>query len=288
MLYFLLICSILAAAIFSTMNSVFSNKAIKSNRDFYLYNLIVSAAATILFLVLSKGLKGISVYSLLLGILFAAVMVLMQFSTTKSFRHGPMSYTTMVNSCGMIIPALAGVFFWSEKFSLFQLIGMIIVVISFVVGANFKKHSNITLQWMKYVSLLFLSAGAVGIVQKIHQSSVHKAEKFSFLCVTFFLMCIFSLIMYLVSGKSATDLKISFKSVSFCAAIGLLTAFNHAANLYLSGKLDSMFFFPVFNGSLTVVCFVISMILLKEKLNLTQKLSFVFGIVGVVFLSLGG
>ena len=172
MLYFLLVCSILVAASFSTMNSIFSNKSIKGSRDFYLYNLIVS--------------------------------------------------------------------------------------------------------------------GAVGVVQKTHQSSIHKGEKFSFLCVTFFIMCIFSLIMYLMSKKHNEDLKINLKTIFFCGAIGIFTAFNHAANLYLSGKLDSMFFFPVFNGAFTVVCFVISILLLKEKLNLSQKLSFVLGIVGIILLGLAG
>lgn len=287
MLYFLLICSIIVSATYSTMNSVFSNKSIKGNRDFYLYNLIVSGAAVVIFFILSKGLKDISVYSLLVGLIFAVIMLVLQFSTIKAFRYGPMSYTAMFNSCGMIIPSLAGVLFWKEKFSVFQFVGMVIIIISFVIGANFKKHSNITLRWLKYAILLFISAGAIGVIQKIHQSSVHKSEKFSFLCIAFFVMCIASTIMYFGSKRSSENLRFDFKTVSWCTIIGLFTAFNHAANLYLSGKMNSMFFFPVFNGSFTIACFVISMVLLKEKLAFSQKLSFGFGVIGLIFLGLG-
>ncbi len=289
MIYFLLGSSIITSVIYSTMNNVFSKKAIKNNSDFYLYNTICSFAAAVLFFILSGAMKSMSLYTLIVGLVFAAIMFGAQYTNIKAFKYGPMSYTTMFSSCGMILPAFAGILFWREKFSLFQLLGTVILVISFVVGTNFKKHENITLKWLKYALLLFIFAGVIGIIQKIHQSSSHKSEMFSLLFIVFFVMCICSFIMYILEkNNGSVTFKLKAKTVLWCALIGLFTAFSHVTNLYLSGKMDSMFFFPVFNGSFTVVCFLVSIVLLKEKLDLIQKLSFILGVVGLVCLGIGG
>ena len=290
LLYGLLLCSILSTTIYSTLNSRFSRTVMKGQGDFYLFNTIVSVPAAILFLILSRGLQMISLYTVLIGIVFAVMTMGSQFATIKAMHCGPMSYTVMFSSCGMIIPAVAGVLFWRENFSWLQALGAAVLVVSFVTGANFKKHQNITLKWLCYALVLFLCAGLVGIVQKIHQSSAYKDELFSLLFVNFAIMGVLSFLLYLRERKrrpEAEVFRVKGKILAGCILIGILVAFSNAANLFLSGKMASMFFCPAVNGGSTVLCGLISYFFLKEKLDRTQLISFGVGIIGLVCLGIG-
>ncbi len=290
MLYFLLICSVVMLSLYMCLTNAFSKRIMRNNADFFLFNTILSVVASFLFLAAAGGLKRVSWYTVLLGILFAAITLTGQFASLKAFNCGPMSYTVLFNSCGMLIPAVAGALFWHESVSWLQAAGVAVLVIGFGIGTNFKKYQNVSLRWLCFALLLFFCAGMTGVLQKIHQTSPYQEERFSLLLIAFALMGLASFCCFL--KERSTDKgkrRVPFKAAVLfpCLLAGVCLGFVNAANLYLAGKLPSVLFFPLVNGGSTILCGVLSLAVMKERLNRTQLISFVIGSLGVIFLGLG-
>ena len=57
-------------------------------------------------------------------------------------------------------------------------------------------------------------------------------------------------------------------------------------NLTLSGKLDSMIYYPIANGGAMILTVVASVMIFKEKFDRSRIIGTVVGILGILFLSL--
>ncbi|MGI6530328.1 MAG: hypothetical protein ACOX3J_11750 [Clostridia bacterium] len=290
--YILLFMSVCVSVLYSSFSNVFSKKMMKNSSDFFLFNASVSLVGALVFLVLTIRDGNVSLFTFLFGIAFMAITFLSIFSNIQALKHGSMACTVMFGSCGMLIPAIAGVIFWKEDISILQIIAAFIIAISFVIGADLKHMEKVTLKWFGFAFALFIFAGLTGILQKMHQSSQHSDERFFMLFVAFINMSVVSYLIYLKSRKKDKEyinyLKITpAKAAVVSIVTGLCLSFVHPVNLYLSGVLPGIFFFPIINGSSTVLSGIVSVVVMKEKLKREQAISFIVGIIGIVLLSIG-
>lgn len=275
--------------LYNTFSNVFSKKIMRERTDFFLFNALISTIAFVTFMFLAINAKCFSFYTVIMGALFAFITIISQFTGIQAMRFGSMANTVMFKSCGMLIPAIAGILFWHEEVSYLQIVGVTIIVISFIIGADLKEKNKMTLKWFFYAVLVFISAGMTGVVQKIHQGSSHRDERFALLFIAFFIMGISSWIMFFISGKrnnNTYSIRITPKFFILFAATGVCFSFMHAANLYLSGTLPGIFFFPIVNGVPTVLCGLVSVLIMKEKLNRAQVISLIIGTIGIIILGI--
>lgn len=283
---------LVASVVIGTLKNVFTNGFTSKNKctgaEMNLFNAVLFLVGTIIFII--GGNVGVSGYTIKMSLVFAAICLVSQISFMKSLEYGSMSLTTLFTSCGMIISALFGVFFFAEPFRIVQAVGMVFILIAAGAVSNEKGETKISLRWWIYVAISFLATGFIGVAQKIHQTSVHKDEINGFLALSFAVMAAVSFGMFayerIKSGKPA-KFEQSKKSVMLTSvATGALLAFLHKGNLYLSGVLPGMLFFPFHNGGVIVLSAVASAVLFHEKLSNTKLFGIVSGIVGVVLLSL--
>ena len=68
---------------------------------------------------------------------------------------------------------------------------------------------------------------------------------------------------------------------------GVCVAVNNKLNLYLSGVIDSVIFFPVVNGGGLVLTTLASLLIFKERLRAKQWIGILFGIASVLCLCVG-
>jgi drug/metabolite transporter (DMT)-like permease len=68
---------------------------------------------------------------------------------------------------------------------------------------------------------------------------------------------------------------------------GVCGAVNNKLNLYLSGVIDSVVFFPVVNGGGLVLTTLASLLIFKERLRTKQWIGILFGIASVLCLCIG-
>lgn len=209
-----------------------------------------------------------------------------------ALRIGPMSYTTVIISFSTIMSALSGVMFFKESIALIQIVGIVLMLLSFVFAVDTKSESEkkANLRWLAICMLAFFAVGFIGIMQKIHQSSPHKNELNAFLVVAFVTSAIVSLLISLPLMKKEKDCseKISRKaSAIFIAAIlvgGIGTALNKKLNLYLSGVMDSAVFFPIVNGGSLILTTLAALVIFRERLTIKQWFGIAVGMVSVILL----
>lgn len=271
---------IISIAIMVVQNCLFNDackKKVKTAAHINLFNITVYAVCILIFggLVLRET---VSVFTVLLGLLFGVVTALSNFYKMRSLSNGPMHITLLVTTSSMIIPTLSGIFF-GETFSLAKL-GVVVVLIGFIYLSTGKSgDARINKKWVLYCALAFAFQGTVGVIQKIHQSSTHKAETSGFLLVAFTVAIIFC---FFGSRGSGQTIKLERKTVFVGLLCGGCTFGMNYINLKLSGLLPSQLFFPLINGSAIILSSIMSVIVFKETLSKRQMIGLVGGILSLI------
>ena len=246
------------------------------------FNIPLYAVCILLFGIGVIGEK-LSVFTLLLGIVFGIVTALSNFYQMKALSDGPMHITLLITTSSMIIPTLSGVFF-GEKFSFYKLlVVMILIFFVYLSLGSQGSEKSINKKWLLFVFLAFLCSGSIGVLQKIHQASEHKAELNGFLLVAFACSLIYSRIR---SRKTFKELNFRKRHVLIAVACGICTYAMNMLNLRLSGILPSQLFFPLVNGSSIVFTSLISIFIFKEKLSGKQLIGLCGGILSLIAICL--
>ena len=276
----LLILSISSVVLQNGIFNSLCKKHLKTNDDIYKFNIFVYAVCILIFGILTLN-GSLSLYTVLLGVLFGVVTALSNLYKMLALSKGPMHITLLITTSSMIIPTLSGVFF-GEKFSLFKILLVLILIYFIYLSIGKSKEGKINRSWGIYCLLAFILIGSIGLIQKIHQTSSHKSEISGFLCVSFFISLI-------ISGLRVKDKK-NFKDkknlIPLAMICGGCTFGMNYINLKLSGLLPSQLFFPLVNGSAIILSSLMSMIVFKERLSKKQTVGLVGGIICLIAICL--
>lgn len=260
-------------------NGVFNSvckKFLKTNDDIYKFNIFVYAACILIFGILTIA-GSISLYTVLLGVLFGVVTALSGLYKLLALSKGPMHITLLITTSSMIIPTLSGVFF-GEKFSLLKLMVVFVLVYFIYLSIGKGDDNKINKSWMLYCLFTFVLLGSIGVIQKIHQTSLYKSEISGFLLVSFFV----SLIISGLRIKEKRSFNIPKKLIPLALICGVCTFTMNFVNLKLSGLLPSQLLFPLVNGSAIVLSSAMSVVLFKEHLSKKQIIGLIGGILSLI------
>ena len=213
-----------------------------------------------------------------------------------ALQVGPMSYTSVIISFSTLISALSGVLFFDESLGWAQIVGIVLMLVSFILAAKSdsgEKKANV--KWLFLCLIAFAATGGIGVMQKVHQSSVYRNELNAFLIIAFVSSAVFCAIFALLlkrrEGLSTNEKEKRNKSrmliwllIGIMVINGACVAVNNKFNLYLSGVMDSAIFFPIVNGGGLVLTTLAAVLLFKERLSVKQWIGVAFGIISVVFL----
>ncbi len=265
-------------------NCLFNNScktSLKTAKYINLFNIMVYSVCVLLFGILLLKEK-ISAFTVLLGLLFGVVTALSNLFKMLSLSNGPMNITLLVTTSSMIIPTMSGIFF-GEAFSLAKLCIVLILIGFIYLSVSKRDDTKISKKWFLFCLLAFLFQGTVGVLQKIHQTSVHKTEVSGFLFIAFICAIVFCFLR-----NRGCDQKITLdkKTVFIGLICGGCTFGMNYINLKLSGLLPSQLFFPLVNGSAIVLSSLMSIILFKERLSKRQTIGLVGGILSLIAICL--
>jgi drug/metabolite transporter (DMT)-like permease len=239
------------------------------------------------------GFGSASSFTVVLGIVFGSVTALQGITNLSALQIGPMSYTSVIISFSTLISALSGVMFFGESLGWAQIVGIALMLVSFVLAANVSSdEKKANFKWLVLCLIAFAATGCIGILQKVHQSSAHRTELNSFLIIAFLSSALISSLFAALLKKrenAGNDVKSGEKKgfgimLIIMIAGGACAAANNKFNLYLSGVMDSAVFFPIVNGGGLVLTTLAAVLIFREKLSKKQWIGVVFGIASVVFL----
>ncbi len=274
----LLSVSMLSVLVQDIVFNIAGKEKLKSGGSVYAFNCIMFAVCTLVFTALSIG-SGVSLYSVIMGIIFGITGVFMYSCRIKAFAEGPMHITALIITASMIIPALSGVFLYGEKLSVMKVLSMALLISFIALGAKSGENGKkVNLKWIIACVVSFFAQGAIGVMQKIHQSSVHKDELFPFLACSFAVSFIYSAF----AAKKGETQKFDKATVIFALVCGVCTFTMNYLNLKLSGIIPSQIFFPVVNGGPVILTSLCSVIIFKEKLTVRQTVGMVGGLLSLI------
>ena len=273
--------SITSMVLHNAISNKVCKKELSTDNHIYYFNVLSYVVCIALFGILLIG-NSLSLYTVILAIVFGVVTALSNLYKMYALAKGPMNITLLVTTSSMIIPTLSGIFF-GETFSLMKLlmVGVLIVFIYISLGEG--SGEKINKKWILYCALAFVFQGTVGVLQKVHQTSVHSGEISGFLFVAF----IFSLIYNRVRITGGTkNLNLSKKNKLLALVCGLCVFCMNFLNLKLSGLLPSQLFFPIVNGTSIVLSSLVSVIVFKEIPTKKQVVGLVGGILSLIAICL--
>ena len=286
-----LIISLLAALCGGIAKKFYTERASSVLSGGFIFN-AVSCLSAALVLLCWGGIGTASVFTVGLGVVFGAVTALQGITNISALQLGPMSYTSVIISFSTLISALSGVMFFDESLGWAQSVGIVLMLVSFVLAANSngdEKRANF--RWLIMCLITFAATGAIGVMQKAHQSSAHKGELNAFLITAFIASAafcsVFAVLLKRREGGSADKKESNGRKwliPSVMIASGVCVAANNKFNLYLSGVMDSAVFFPIVNGGGLVLTTLAAVLIFRERLSKKQWVGVAFGIASVVFL----
>lgn len=260
MLVFLVLISMLSSVTQNCIMNRASKIDLKTNNHIFYFNAILSFACILFFGVMLIGGK-LSLFTVLIGVIFGVMTALRSVYNMQALSVGPMNITIMITTSSTIIPTLSGIFF-GEKFSLAKLI-LVFILIGFIcISLKNDGEARINKKWFFFALLAFITQGLIGVLQKVHQTSTYKEEAAGFLFITFIIAYVFNRFRVKVKVK---ELDFKAKYYLFAVICGLCTFAMNYLNLKLAGILPSQIFFPVVNGGSMVLNQIMSVVIFKER-----------------------
>lgn len=303
----LLAVTLSANTVATVLRGVYSKKYSTAASGYHIMNIFVSVISALVPAVLGGFSFEVSLFTAVLAIIFGFVTSIQCILYMKALSIGPVSLTTLLVSMSTVITSLSGIFF-GEQPTAFQYVGIALMVACFVLTVKAdKSHRKATFGWLTLSIVSFALSGAIGVIQKIHQTSTHADELYAFLTVAFSVSVLYSLVSlpftvkkdgdgaFLTTGEQNAVLdgahKYSALSYSFMlggmiAAIGVCIAFNNVINLFLVGVMPSAVFFPVVNVGGLLLSILASLALFREKLSKKQWLGLAAGVLAIAALAL--
>lgn len=289
----LLLSVVINVVAYGITRNDFCKKDVKCDTDLYRFNMLSSLIAMIVLLMicgLSKALVWPSGYTLYMGGAFGISAALCALLNMKALETGPLSYTSVIVSCAMVIPAISGMILFREIVSGWQIGGIVLMMVSFICAVDKKNDkASTSIKWLLFCLGAFLFSGIVGVMQKIHQNSMYKQEIGIFLVIAFGVSALFSWILVLndknketrMDGKHILDRK-RFWLCSLICGIGI--ALCNQINMYLSGVMAAIIFYPVVNGASMILTTTAGIVLWKERLTAKQWFGLIMGGIAILLL----
>lgn len=285
--YLLMTVAIFFAALNSLILRKFKNRTFKTSGDVFFFNGAISIIWIIIMLSWSliSGDLVFSVPAIIFGVIYGIILCMFLYFKTESLASGPVSLTTLIGSCAFIIATGFGVVYNNEKVSIFQALGMALILISLIM-CIFPKNSGekLTLKWFFYCFMFFLAGGFVGIFYKIFGLSSAKEQVNTMMLsasVTSMLLFFLSGFFINVFKKEATP-TISKDALIYILLSGIAGCVYIRLNVSLSKVIPSAIFFPVSNGGMVIISTVAGGTIFKEKLSKLQLAGIFLGFLAII------
>ncbi|MBO5273712.1 MAG: hypothetical protein J6I45_03765 [Clostridia bacterium] len=284
--YLFLAVSVAVNVTGGSINNHFSKEKTISAADKYTFN-IASSVASFLIAFIFASTRYISLYTLVMGILFGILNGGSVLARTFALSEGPLSLTTLIGCCGMLIPTVAGMLFWKEEISLLQIIGIVLMIVALSLVVGVKKDKKFSVKWVIYSFTQFLCIGCISIMQKLQQGSAYAQESGGFLMTAFVVSALINVLMLTVTLKKSDAKTSRNPRWAFGFLTGGCNGINNVFNLALAGMLPAVVFFPMVNGGGILLMGLSGCLLFREKCTCRQWIGFLLGTASILMIGLG-
>jgi drug/metabolite transporter (DMT)-like permease len=286
---------ILAAILLFTVQTLcfngFSQTFMKNLKSYFLFNFLYFSVVVLIYVALNIHSTGINPITAILAVAFGVLFVATMLFYFNAMKSGPLSYTSLLMSFGLLIPILFGFFLWGEKVSILQGVGLLLLFITFyfVTKSPAASTERMSLRWIVLCISALVCNGGLMTLTKAQQMILPGQEVKEFLILAFGTAATLSLILALFFNRKEEHGIAHLKSRMFVILVlgaGITTAFGNHINLYLSGRIPAVIQFPTVNGGLVLFTSLASVLFFKDKLSSNGIKGLICGIGALILLSI--
>ncbi len=281
-----LMLSVLLSSARNLLSKEISNLTFGKKPFFLAQACIFLCGSLALVMVTGHTLERPAVLTLVYAVIYGVLLLSAQYCYTAALKTGNLGICSTVYSLGFIFPTLSGSLFWNESLTVFNILGILLVIPTVVLSglpAFPKGEGKPANQYIFPLVAAMLSSGGLGVMQKLQQASPYPEQRNLFVMVAFALAGGISLVFSLF-GKKEPKTAIGRKLLS-AGGIGVAFGLSNLLNTILAGRLDSAVFFPALNLSTILFSMVFGVVFYREKLSKTDGIVLALGMVSILFIT---
>lgn len=278
---------LLVSVILSAGRNIFTKKTATSRHnksEFYFSQTVLFGSGAMVFLLyLLLNPCKISAITYAYGFIYGILLIASQWLFTLALKNGNVAVCSTVYSFGFILPTVSGTLFWNESFTLQNGIGVILAITVILLAA--KKDNGETCgknTYILFVIIAMISAGGLGIMQKVQGTTGVADEKGAFLLIAFLLAFTASFVAY---GLSREKSRVTINAAVSPLVTGLCFGGANFCNTLLAGSMNSIVFFPLQNISTLLATALFGLLIFKEKITIKTITVLLLGVATIVLFS---
>lgn len=261
MMYGLLVSAALLFALQFLFNQQFQKSHGDGRDSAVTLSLYMHGISFLIMLVLNGFRLSFTWFSVLMAVIYAAVVLGYSFASLKAFKTANLSvFSIFAMLGGMLLPFAYGVIFCKEEFNLAK--ALCVILIGAATAMSFEKGKK-NKGNMKYYLAVFLLNGSVGVVSKIHQSAPELAvDSRSFMATVNICVVIFSVAYHLIVNRKLP--KLSLRELGCVSGYAVCNGIGNLFCLIALVTLPASVQFPIITGGTMFFSTAVS-IIRKEK-----------------------
>lgn len=280
-MYYLLVMSVLLAS----FNSIILKEsgAIKKETVFK-FNFLSSLVWCVLLFFSNTCTLHINSQVIFWGVLYGVAQTGFLWFKTAAMGTGSVSVTTLIGNSSLLISLFVSLILWKESVTSNDIAGLILLGISIFLCTYRKSDKQYTPGWKYYVVFFLLFAASVGIIFKGFGKSGNIEYCGDMMLFSAIIMLFGNFVVTLITKEGSlviSDKKRKRNFLLSAVGSGFLSCLYNRLNIFLAGSIDAIIFFPGFNGGVVLLSTFLSVILLKEKLLILQKIGLFIGAISI-------
>jgi len=244
----------------------------------------VTAAVWCLILFAANGFTlHLTRQVLIFGVIYGVTQTLFILFKTLAMNNGPVSVTTLIGNFSVVVSVGACFFIWDEPVLIGDVLGLALLTCGIILTTYKRSEGEMRPIW-KIAAPLFLVLGAgVGLTFKAFGKSDASGQAGDMMLTAALIMLLSYLSIYaaLPKNRGARELIADKELLLLALASGALSCVYNRLNVYLSGALPGVIFFPSFNGGVVILSTLLSLLILKERLTKRQIVGITAGVIGI-------
>ena len=280
---------LLLSIVTASFNGVTMHRAkLGGTGDVFAFNTLCAAVWCVLLFIANGFTLRFTREVILFGVIYGVTQTLFILFKTLAMNSGPVSVTTLIGNFSVVVSVACCFFLWREPVGVGDVCGLALLMCGIILTTYKRPEGEMKRIW-KIAAPLFLICGAgVGLTFKAFGKAGASAYAGDMMLLAALIMLMSYSGIYLALPKKRAVAEVAGDGAFLLLALasGALSCIYNRLNVYLSGALDGVIFFPSFNGGVVILSTLLGVFLLKEKLSHRQLSGIVAGVVGICIIGI--
>lgn len=259
---------------------------------------VLSLVVVVAIMAALGGVQALTPQGYLIAFLFGVFFVLTLTTMTMAMNSGHMGITLLIQNSSLMVPTIFGMVAWGEKMTMFKGLGILFILALLVLSAGDNTTAAGSMKnwnkkrWLLLTGLAFFGDGILGILQGMMSRASAETSSNTFTFWTSIFSIIVAGLVYLFfrlrgeNVKLTRDKRDALAFTGLIAGIGVGTAGGNSFSILALTQLPGLVFFPLRQGGLVLVMWLVGIVLYKEKVTRRGLIMLATGLLGLVLINI--